>query len=437
MRNKLKYLISISLKRKIKTKWFLIANILVAIGLIGLSNIDSIINYFGGDFDEKQKIYIIDNTNASYDIFTQQMTISENLKTKNDSKYKFIKYNKSIEELKKHLGKNKKDIAIIFNNHKEKVLSIKMISQEYIDLLDSQYLSNALYNTKVMLAIEQSNISLEEINSIYEKVDVEREILDESKKSSNENMEIIMSTVFPIVILPFFMLVIILVQMIGAEINDEKTTRGMEIIISNVSPKIHFFSKIIASNLFVIIQGLLLFIYGIAGLAIRKMIGGDDITNGVIDTVKTTLVKALETDFASKLLYIIPLMLVLMLLTFLAYSLIAGILSSMTTTIEDFQQVQTPIIITLTVGYYLAVMAGMFKGSSLIIGLSFVPLISAILSPSLFMIGQIGITHLVISIGIMVITNFLLIKYGLKIYKVGILNYSSNKLWSKMWKALK
>ena len=73
--------------------------------------------------------------------------------------------------------------------------------------------------------------------------------LDENKNDLEENMNIIMSSVFPILILPFFMLSLFLVQMIGAEVNDEKTTRGMEIIISNVSPKTHFFSKIIASIL--------------------------------------------------------------------------------------------------------------------------------------------------------------------------------------------
>ena len=76
----------------------------------------------------------------------------------------------------------------------------------------------------------------------------------ENKKSENENMETIMTTVFPIVILPFFMLTIFLVQMIGAEVNEEKTTKSMEIIISNVSPKTHFLSKILSSNLFVIIH---------------------------------------------------------------------------------------------------------------------------------------------------------------------------------------
>ena len=430
MKNKFLYLIKVSLKRKIDTKWFRIANILIALAIIGTANIDSIINYFGGDFNKQQKIYIIDNTNSSYDIFKQQIDMNESNK-----KYKLIKYKKTEKDLKKDL--KDKDIAIVFNNDNEKVLKVKLLSQEYLDILDSQFLKNALYNTKVLLSIDKSNISLEEINSIYEQVDVERVVFDKSKSSSNENMEIIMQTVFPLVILPFFMLVVILVQMIGAEVNDEKTTRGMEIIISNVSPKVHFFSKVIASNIFVIFQGLLLFMYGIAGLISRKFIGGDQIKNGVFDTIKETLKGAINTSFADKLVYMIPLLLILMILTFLAYSLLAGILASMTTTIEDFQQLQTPIMIILFIGYYLAVMAGMFKGSIFITGLSFVPFISAILAPSLFMIDQIGVYHVMGSIVMMIITNYLLIKYGLRVYKVGILNYSSDKLWSKMWKALK
>ena len=37
----------------------------------------------------------------------------------------------------------------------------------------------------------------------------------------------------------------------------------------------------------------------------------------------------------------------MIILTFVAYSLLAGILASMTTNVEDFQQLQTPIVIIL------------------------------------------------------------------------------------------
>ena len=50
------------------------------------------------------------------------------------------------------------------------------------------------------------------------------------------------------------MLTVFLIQFIGTEINDEKSTKSMEIIISNVSPKTHFASKIIANNLFIFIH---------------------------------------------------------------------------------------------------------------------------------------------------------------------------------------
>ena len=224
-----------------------------------------------------------------------------------------------------------------------------------------------------------------------------------------------------------------LVQMVGAEINDEKTTRGMEIIISNVSPKTHLFSKVIASNLFVLLQAALLIIFAIIGFVIRGLVGSSSSGFNINEILKPLL----ESNIISNLVYIIPLTLVLMVLTFIAYALLAGILASMTTNIEDFQQMQMPIVIISLIGYYLAMMAGMFEGSIFIKVLSFIPFISAILAPSLLVLGQIGIFEVIIAIIILVITIWALLKYGMRIYKVGILNYSSKDLWKKMFKALK
>ena len=109
----------------------------------------------------------------------------------------------------------------------------------------------------------------------------------------------------------------------------------------------------------------------------------------------------------------------------------------MTTNMEDFQQTQTPIVIVSLLGYYLSMMAVMFDGSIFIRVLSYVPFISALLSPTLLALGQIGIIDIIISILLSSGVVYLLYKYGLKIYKVGILNYSSTNLWKKMFKAIK
>ena len=437
MKNKLKFLIGISLKRKIKTKWFVLANIFLAILIIGVANIDHIITFFGGDFDKTTKIYVIDNTNT-YDVF--KASIDAGFKLTEDSKYEIIKYDNSKEEITETIKTNEEEkdsIALVFNYDEENIVKVEMITNGFVDTLNMSLINSAVNSVKTYLAVEKFEISEEELLALNTPVTIERTVLDEEKDSTEENMEMIMSAVFPVIILPFFMLVIFLVQMIGAEVNDEKTTRGMEIIIGNVSPQVHFFSKCIAGNLFILIQAGLLLLFGILGFISRSFFGDVSGIGDVFNQVTGMMNSLFTPSFIESLRYIIPLVLVLMILTFIGYSLLAGILASMTTNTEDFQQLQTPIMLISLLGYYLAIIAGGFKGSLIINILGYVPFISAILSPSLLVMGEFTVIDVLISIGLMIVVIFLLIKYGLKIYKVGILNYSSDKLWRKMFKALK
>ena len=433
MTSKLKFLTKISLKRKINTKWFLIANIIFAVLIIGLLNIDTVINFFGGDFDETQIIYVKDNTNKTFDILKAQNDNYKNITNDEENAFKLEKTNQTSEEIFEN-KKNKEAWYLIINNDTNNYINVKLISEGYISTTSYAGLSTILNNTKTSIAMAESNIDPNELAKISSPLKIDRQILDETKKTEDENMQMIMSTVFPILILPFFALTIFLVQMVGAEINDEKTTRGMEIIISNVSPQTPLFSKVIASNLFVLFQAALLVIYAIIGFVIRNLISPAT-TNGF--DINSFIKPLLESDFVSKFAYIIPFAIILMILTFIAYAILAGILASMTTNTEDFQQMQMPIVIISLIGYYLAMMAGLFEGSIFIKILSFIPFISAILAPSLLVLGQIGIIEVIIAIILLIITIWILLKYGMRIYKVGILNYSSKSLWKKMFKALK
>lgn len=451
--NKFWFLVGMSLKRKIKTKWFLWANILLFVAIACAFNIDHIIEAFGGDFNQKETIYVIDKTGmGTYDIFKQQLEVTNTTLQKEDQKTTFTKeqpkkqeesdyivkeYTKSEAEAKKLAKKDKHNYVIIFESDPEQIVKTTLISKDYLGTTDSQVINQAVNSTKMAVAIANSNIPVSTLEKIYSQAEIERVILTKDKTPQAEGTSIIMSTVFPVVILPFFMLTLFLVQMIGAEVNDEKTTRGMEIIISNVSPKQHFFSKMIAGNAFILIQGALLVVYAIVGVVLRLLLGGGNPLGGMGSSF-TGIIDALKVSgVLDKLVYIVPLTFILMIVTFIAYSLLAGILASMTTNIEDFQQLQTPIMIISLVGYYLAILANVFGGSIFIKILGFIPFISAILAPSLLVIGQFGILEVIIAIILVILTNFLLIRYGLRIYKVGILNYSSEGLWKKMLKALK
>ena len=66
------------------------------------------------------------------------------------------------------------------------------------------------------------------------------------------------------------------------------------------------------------------------------------------------------------LVLLVILIIILIILSFLAYSLLAGILASITTNMEDFQQMQSPIVFISLIGYYLSLLAVMFDGSMFI-----------------------------------------------------------------------
>lgn len=427
MSNKFWYLTKQSLRKKIKSKWFIGVNIMLALVIIALININSIIAFFGGDFSEKTKILVVDKTDISFDIFKQSM--KEITKEEEDEKVVVKASDKTEKQLKKDLKDN--EVAIVFDNDEENFVTAKVISKEKIDSSTYQYISQGLNSAKTSVALVKTNTDPTLLAKISSPMTTERIVLND-KKSVDENMEMVMGSLFPTLILPFFMLIIFLVQMIGGEICEEKTTKSMEIIISNVSPKVHLLSKVIASNLFIIIQGLLLVLYSVIGILIS--------TKGHLSidpNVDSLLTATVESGFLDKIITLLPAILIMMLLSFLAYSLIAGILAAMTTNMEDFNQIQTPIMLVLLAGYYLAIMAGMFDGSVLIRILSYVPFISCLVSPSLYIIGQISMIDVIISIIVLIITILVMVKYGLRVYKVGILNYSNEKIWSRFAKALK
>ena len=423
MTRKFFYLVKLSFNKKLKSKWFIAVNIILALSLFALFNLNSIITFFGGEFDKPLKVLVYDKTNISYPY----------LKNNIDSLTSELEDKKIVVKSVSNENKKIKDDEILISlNLDDNLLKAKVISDKKIDSSVYQVIYQGLNATKQQVLMERLNLDTNTLALLSTSVDIDRVVLSD-KKSQDENMSLVMSTVFPSLILPFFMLIIFLVQMVGGEICEEKTTKSMEIIISNVSPKVHLLAKIVANNLFVLLQALLLFIYGLIAFFISSRNGSLNIPSEITSIWDSLSASGLINDIVS----LLPFLLVLIILSFLAYSLLAGILASMTTNIEDFQQLQTPIVFILLAGYYLAIMAGMFQGSIFLKIAGYIPLISCLLAPTLYIMGEISILDILIAIILLIGLLYLLIRYGMKIYKVGILNYSNEKVWSKFIKAFR
>ena len=427
--NKLGFLTKYSLGKKIKSKWFIVVNIIILVVISALINMDSIIKLFGGDFNNNEEILVIDNIGV-LETFKDIYAIN-NEYLKSETKYSIEEYKEgydnAIEEIK-----DTDKILIVIDKDETNYITSKLITNSSMDTITYTIISNTLDSVKREEVLKSYNITNEMYEKIESKVEVERIILD----SENTDDNMLTNLVVTIITMPFFFLTVYLVQMIGAEINEEKSTKSMEIIISNVSAKTHFISKIISSNVFVLIQGALLLIYCIIGIIIRYFINGSIINSLPVEL--TTLGSTLSSSgIMDNIKIALPLMLLLLIITLFAYSIVSGVLASVTTNMEDYQQIQTPIVLILLAGFYLSSLASIFKGSIFIKVASYIPFISSLLAPTMYALGEFSLFDMLISILLMVVTILLLMKYGFRIYKVGILNYSDNNLWKKIFKSMK
>lgn len=427
--NKLGFLTKYSLGKKIKSKWFVVVNIIILLVISVLINMDSIIKLFGGDFNNNEEILVIDNIGV-LETFKDIYAIN-NEYLKSETKYSIEEYKEgydsAIEEIK-----DTDKILIVIDKDETNYITSKLITNSSMDTITYTIISNTLDSVKREEILKSYNITKEMYEKIESKVEVERIILDSENKDDN----MLTNLVVTIITMPFFFLTVYLVQMIGAEINEEKSTKSMEIIISNVSAKTHFISKIISSNVFVLIQGALLIIYCIIGIIIRYFVSGSIINSLPVEL--TTLGSTLSSSgIMDNIKIALPLMLLLLIITLFAYSIVSGVLASVTTNMEDYQQIQTPIVLILLAGFYLSSLASIFKGSIFIKVASYLPFISSLLAPTMYALGEFSLFDMLISILLMVVTILLLMKYGFRIYKVGILNYSDNNLWKKIFKSMK
>lgn len=437
MKTKLKFLIKQSLKKKTNTKWFKVANILILVLLIGVVNIDRIISFFGGDFENTTKVYVVDEAGA-YDLLKtnfEAMTSSlEDL-----GNYELEKAEEPLDDLKSKIEDNE-DIILTLSKNDTNYIDATITSFDPIGTITEQLLQMSLNNVKASYVLEHSGMSEEEIAALTSNVVLTKNVTNPDLDENAEGNDIVSSGLIIVLIVPFFLLITMLTQMIGAEINDEKSTRGMEIIISNVSPKIHFLSKIISSTLFVIIQALMLVGDAIIALVIRKLLSvaaSGGVSTEVAGFLTDTIEMVKNTGVLGLLAKGAPFIILLFLFSFLAYAIVAGVLASMTTNIEDYQQLQTPLMIILMVGYYIAIMASAFEGALFVKIVSYIPMLSFLISPVIYLLGQISLLELILSTAICGIATYFLFHFGLRIYKVGILNYSSQDLWKKIFKSMK
>ena len=370
MNRKRRFLIRESLKRKFISRWFLGINIILFLLILISFNIDSIITFFGGDFKDKKTIIVLDKADIFDDFEEQFLNISEFAVTE----YEIIQVDYSVDEIKTMAKKDVNIIGIELLKSDSNFIEANVYTIKGLSTINKSIISSSLNNIKKEIALKKYGITNDKIKAIEKAVDVNSIIL--ADKAVNENKDISSAVTVIAFIIPCFFLITTLVQMIGSEINEEKTTKSMEIIVSNVPAKDHLLAKISSSAIFMIAQiSLLLLFVLISSLIHSSHIGtlSSSSTQGFMNAILGNL---MTDNLLAMIKMILPILIISFLFTIITYAILAGVLASMTTNIDDFQQLQTPLMLIISIGFYLSLLAAAFEGSLFIKFMAFVPLIS-------------------------------------------------------------
>lgn len=184
MKNKAWFLIKQSLKKKMDTKWFKIVNVLICLLLIGVINIDKIINVFGGDFKDTVNIYLTGDNNYLEGFNAYFLT---NKKILNDERTYEIAYSPdSVDTLKEKI-EDTNDIVVNINLDTTEYLKADIISYNKIDTITYNLLSASLTGMKTSMALNYNGLSSEEMAKITSPISINRVVTNEKEITASED----------------------------------------------------------------------------------------------------------------------------------------------------------------------------------------------------------------------------------------------------------
>lgn len=425
--NKFKYLFTYQLKKRIFSKAFLISNTIIFIVLVLVANINNIIKQFEPD-QLGEKILIVDETSKN---------ALDDLKAIYDEQYK----NGPIT----HGGIYFEATDIYVENLAIPTLILRMEG----DLLkaDLHKFKLAQTNTTVVgLSVSQlarmyflSDKTEEEIALIEDFNIVGSQALTVHTLEKDSNLREIMSVFAMFLSIPIFMLIMMAVQFVGGSIVEEKSSKAIEYIIANVSPQQHFFAKIFTSLTALVLQTVLILVYGLVGTLISVLIFN---TSGANMGEMLTGSLGLDITVVESLLAYLPLT-ILYLVLFSGFGglllmVIMAFVASVSTTNEEYQQFQSPLMFVLLIGFY----GGMFgtmlgSANSFIKVMAYIPVFSPFMVPSLFLAGSFAWWEALISLIILIATVIVTYKLIMPMYKQSILSYDTDKFMKRVKKAFK
>lgn len=407
---KFKYLVKYGLKKRVWRKAFLISNIVIAVLLIAIINIPSIVSLFSSDNqDQTIHINVINETTESN--LVADLSARLNAPFGGTNPYELTAIDKSAFDEDAFWQDSNVDITIDFSGTiADPAITIYNKKPNEYNYLSSQI--NLQFINYQITNYEPANIS---------------QVFAPNYEDPNQQAEI--SSLSSMLVLPMFILIVMATQFVGVDIIEEKSTKAIETIIASVPAKIHFLSKITASIIFVVIQGVLTIGYAAIASLIGKL--GSE-TSAITLPAGTTSLLSYLSDMIPNWPIVLLMSLLFMIAGTMFYLVIAALFASMAVTQEDYQQFQTPLMLTLLAAFYIGIFAPLAGGYSFIKVMAFIPIFTPILAPIALASGVFTVWQALIAlvgVSLFLVAGLYIVA---PIYRVAILSYDQTKFGTRV-----
>ena len=283
-------------------------------------------------------------------------------------------------------------------------------------------LSTQLQAVNLQYALEIEGITAEQAARLLAPVTLDTVQLN--NEVNGEKTESQMLTSFWLVyamLLVLYFSVVTTGSLVATEVTVEKSSRVMEILISSVSPMAQMFGKIVAICLL--------------GLTQLGLMLGMTILNVALAPANewTALIQSYLGSVGIELFIY---MLIFYLLGYLIYATIFAAVGSLVSRAEEVQQAITPAMLFIVAAFLLAMFGIGSPNAAWVTVLSYVPFFSPFL-----MFLRIGVSNpawweIALSLGILIVSIFILVWMAAKIYRVGVLMYGKKPSMREVYRAI-
>ena len=206
---------------------------------------------------------------------------------------------------------------------------------------------------------------------------------------------------------------------------EEKTSRVMEIIITSISPMKQLYGKIVYNSLYALTQ--LTIFMALFLVSFQSML--KNLPEDIMDNISIMI----SPDQAKIVIYII----IFAIVAYLVYLVSVLILSSIISSVEEYQIAISPIMIIGVVSFYIGMFGITSPEAPFIKIMSMIPFISPYIMPLRIATMTVSTSMIWLSIALNIVVIILVLTFGARVYKNGILNYSGDSVFKKFIQATK